>query len=309
MCEEIDIVRLNFSEGSLLILDATLFIIMYGVALNLKWQDFQAVIQRPRSPLLGLFSQFLVLPALTLGLVYVVEPCPSIALGMFLVAACPGGNISNFMSLMAKANVALSVSLSAVSTMLAIFMTPLNFAFWSGLYPPAQAIMEEINMDPVAIFVKILMILAIPLALGMWTTYRFPDFSARIAKPLNKLSIVIFGGYVVAALASNFDFFLRYVQFVILIVAAHNAIALLSGYTVASLGRLPVRDRRTLAIETGIQNSGVALVLIFGPLFEGLGGMAMIAALWGIWHIVAGLSLSTIWSRMPVKEKVAASEM
>lgn len=304
MCTELDIVRLNFSEQGLMILDMTLFFIMYGVALNLKIDDFKAVLRKPRAPLVGLISQFFLLPFLTLLLVLWLEPCASIALGMFMVAACPGGNISNFMALLAKGNVALSVSLSAISTLLSIFMTPLNFVFWSQQYEPSAQILQEIAMDPASIFLKILIILAIPLALGMWTAQRFPAFTAKAIKPVRWASIVIFGGYVVAALSINFQFFLDYVPAIVGYVFLHNLIALSSGYFFAWANRLPLADRRSIAIETGIQNSGIALVLIFGPIFGGLGGMALIAALWGIWHILAGLSLAGIWSRISVSSPI-----
>ena len=305
-CAQFDAVRLNFSETSLLILDITLFVIMFGVALNLKIEDFKRVIDQPKAPLVGLISQFLLLPALTLGLVWLIEPCPSMALGMFLVAACPGGNVSNFFSLLAKANVALSVSLSAIATLLAIFMTPFNFLFWSSFYPPAVA--KEIVMDPMVVIVKILLILGIPLVLGMWTAKKFPVLTAKINKPIRVISLLIFGGYIFGALFSNMDFFLEYVQFVILIVFIHNLIALSSGFGIASLARLPKRDRRTVSIETGIQNSGVALSLIFDKaIFDGLGGMAMIAAMWGLWHLIAGLTVSTMWSRwFPLSDSAQA---
>lgn len=304
MCEELDAVQLNFSEQGLLILDMTLFIIMFGVALNLKIDDFVAVVRKPRSPLVGLISQFLLLPALTLVLILIIKPCASIALGMFMVAACPGGNISNFMALLAKGNVALSVSLSAIATLLSIVMTPFNFVFWSGFYAPAANILQEIAMDPISIFLKILMILAIPLALGMWTAQKFPNFTSKVIGPIRTLSIVIFGGYIVAALSINFEFFLTYVPVIIGYVFVHNLVALSTGYGFAWINRLDEADRRSITIETGIQNSGIALVLIFGPIFNGLGGMALIAALWGIWHIVAGLSLAGIWTRIPISSNL-----
>jgi bile acid:Na+ symporter, BASS family len=297
MCTELDQISLNFSPTSLWWLDITLAIIMFGVALNLKVGDFRATLQRPKAPLMGLVSQLLLLPALTWLLVWVVEPCPSLALGMFLVAACPGGNISNFISLLARANVALSVSLSAISTLLSIVFTPLNFTFWANLYGPTQAMLTQIQMDPVSMFLKILIILALPLVLGMWTAHRYPQVSLRIGRVLRGASIAIFAAYVVMALASNFSTFLTYARYVILLVAGHNALALIAGYTAGRLGRLSEASCRTLSIETGIQNSGVALVLIFGPIFDGLGGMALIAAMWGLWHMVSGLSLATWWAR------------
>lgn len=296
MCNQLDQLTLNFSPTSLWWLDITLTVIMFGVALNLRLGDFRAVMAEPKAPALGLLSQLVVLPAVTLLLVWVVEPCPSLALGMFLVAACPGGNISNFMSLLARGNVALSVSLSALTTLLSVVVTPFNFAFWSGLYGPTRTLMSNIEVDPVSIFLKILIILALPLAIGMWTAHRFPRLAAQIGTPLRRLSILIFGAYVFMALYSNFDAFLNFAKYVVLLVAAHNFLALFSGYTVGKIGGLDEPSRRTLSIETGIQNSGLALVLIFSPLFDGLGGMALIAAMWGLWHIVAGLTLATIWS-------------
>lgn len=310
MCHIIDAEKLPFSPMGLLLLDISLAIIMFGVALNLKVEDFRLLLKRPLAPIIGIFSQFLVLPALTLALVWGLDWassqgwvlfCPSIALGMFLVAACPGGNVSNFMSFLAKGNVALSVSLSAFATLAAIFMTPINFLFWSGFYPPAQAMMKAIDLNPVEIFLKVLLILGIPLLIGMFVAHRYASLAEKIKKPIQQLSIVIFGIYILAALVANWDFFVEYVDNLIILVMIHNFIALTTGYSLASLGRLPTQDRRTISIETGIQNSGLALVLIFGPIFEGLGGMAMIAALWGIWHLVSGISLATIWSRRSVK--------
>ncbi|MFK7925496.1 MAG: bile acid:sodium symporter family protein [Bacteroidia bacterium] len=298
MCEEIDAIRLNFSEGSLILLDFTLAFIMFGVALNLRWEDFQRVIAKPKIPLAGVASQFLFLPALTWVLVYILEPCPSMALGMFLVAACPGGNVSNFLALMSKANVALSVSLTAIATVLSIFMTPLNFTFWASMYPPAaQMLYDDIDMDPLAIFIKVLLVLGLPLVVGMWTASKFPTFTKKALKPIQALSLLIFASYVVAAIVGNWEFIWKYVPYVIGIVFLHNALGLLTGYMSGYLVRAPQRDRRSISIETGIQNSGVALVLVFGTLFDGLGGMALIAALWGVWHLIAGISLAMIWSK------------
>ncbi len=299
MCEEFDALRLNFSPNSLHLLNITLGIIMFGVALNLTWDDFRRIVQQPKAAITGLLSQFFLLPLLTLILVWTVKPCPGMALGMFLVASCPGGNVSNFMSLMAKGNVALSVSLSAVSTLASMIMTPINFAFWSQWYPPAAAELEKIAIDPWSILSSIFLLLVLPLSLGMFFTSRFPGWSAKINKPIQRLSLVFFAGYVVAALVANWAAFVEYVGVVIVIVAAHNAVALVGGYAMASVARLSVADRRTISIETGIQNSSIALVLIFGPIFEGRGGMAMIAALWGIWHLVSGTAIATWWSRRP----------
>jgi BASS family bile acid:Na+ symporter len=298
MCEELDGLQLNFSESNLLLLDLSLAFIMFGVALNLNVEDFKRVWQHPKKALTGVFSQFLILPALTFVFVWVLKPCPSIALGMILVAACPGGNLSNFICLLARGNVALSVSLTAIASVLSVVMTPFNFTFWASLYPPAaELLFGEIQMDLGSIFLKIFLILGLPLAMGMMVATRFPKITAKITKPIRVLSLIIFASYIVGALAANWEYVVDYVQYVILIVFFHNVIALSTGYGTAWLMRLPEFDRRSISIETGIQNAGVALVLIFGEIFNGLGGMAMIAALWGIWHLLAGSALAAFWSR------------
>ena len=257
---------------------------------------------------LGVLSQFLLLPLVTFLFILILKPTPAVALGMILVAACPGGNISNFISSMGKANIALSVSLTAIATLAAIFMTPINFAFWGKLYAKSHPLLRPIEIDPIQMFKTVFIILGIPLIIGIVFSKNFPRITKKIKKPIKIFSIFIFMGYVVAALSNNFNYFIKYIHLVILIVFAHNALALLTGYSISSIFKLPKINRRSITIETGIQNSGLALVLIFNPKnfppeLE-LGGMAFIAAWWGIWHILAGLSIATIWSKKPIKEPI-----
>lgn len=293
----IDEVKLAFSPESLTLLNIILGFIMYGVALELKLDDFIRIVKQPKSPILGAISQFLLLPALTFLLVLIIRPMPSMALGMMLVAACPGGNVSNFISSLAKGNTALSVSLTALATLLAVVMTPLNFAFWGGLYGPTAEILKEIQIDIPNMIRTVFLLLGLPLILGMFTAHRFPNFTAKITRPVKILSLIFFGGFVIVALYNNFEFFLKYIHLIALIVLAHNAIGFGCGYGWGKLWKLPNKDIRALTIETGIQNSGLALVLIFSPLYNGMGGMALIAAWWGIWHMVAGGALAYFWSR------------
>lgn len=306
MCETLDAVRLNFSPEGILLLSFVLFFIMFGVALEVKLSDFTAIFRDPRRPLIGLLSQVVLLPILSLGLVWLLKPCPSMALGMMLVGCCPGGNLSNFLTSLAKGNIALSVSVSAGSTLLAIVTTPFNFAFWSQFYPPAAELMQAISIDPKDVVVTIVLILALPMAIGMWVAQRFPEFTARIFRPVKVISMLLFAGYLVAALGANFSFVINYFQYVWWLVPVHNLSALAQGYFLSMATRLNEADRRAISIETGIQNSGLALALIFSPIFNGLGGMAMIAAFWGIWHIISGFILATIWSRFdPAKYEAA----
>lgn len=290
----LDSIRLNFSQGDLLLLNLALALIMYGVALDLRWEDFRYLLKNPKGFFMGIFSQFLLLPFLTWVLISIIKPPPSVALGMFLVAACPGGNVSNFLTSLAKGNTALSVSLTGFSSILSIFSTPLNFALWAGFYEPTSLLLREISLNISDVFFTVGIILGLPLILGIFTHKRFPNFADKAAKILKPLSILIFAAFVGLAFAGNFNIFIQYIGMIFVWVLAHNFIALSAGFLTGKLGGLPIADIKTLTIETGIQNSGLGLVLIF-TYFEGLGGMAIITALWGIWHLISGMTIASLW--------------
>jgi len=293
--EEIDNITLNFNEDNIFLLNISLAIIMFGVALKLTLEDFRLVLKQPRGVIAGVLSQFLVLPGLTFILVWLMKPHPSFALGMFMVAACPGGNISNFFSANAKGNLALSVSLTAVSSVLAVFMTPINLTFWSSMYAPTADLLSSISMDLWGVLQTIIIILGIPIILGMFVRHHYEKLAKRLQPIMHWSSIIIFAAIVIMAFAANIDLFLTYIYLVVLLVFIHNAVALFSGYQIGRMFGLPEADRRSLAIETGIQNSGLGLVLIFS-FFNGLGGMALVAAWWGIWHIISGMTISYYWN-------------
>lgn len=305
--EVLDHVRLNFSQTGLLALNITIAFIMFGVALDIKLQHFKDVIMNPKSAIVGIISQFVLLPAITFGFIILLNPTPTVALGMILIAACPGGNISNFMSSLAKGNVALSVSLTAVATLAATFMTPLNFALWGKLFinhynaAGAGDYLVPIEIDFFQMVQTVVILLGIPVILGLAFSHYLPKLTQKIKKPIRQLSIVIFIGFVIILLSANFNHFIQFIHLVFAIVLIHNTLALGTGFTISSIFKLPRINRRTITIETGIQNSGLALVLMFNPkIFPPeleLGGMTIIAAWWGVWHIISGLALSTIWSK------------
>lgn len=291
----IDLVKLNFDPNSLMILNISVGFIMFGVALELKIADFKRILQNPVSVGLGVLSQFILLPLLTYLLCLIWKPAPSLALGMILIAACPGGNISNFMSLWAKGNAALSVTLTAIATFLAMFMTPFNFAFYGSLYAPD--LIQTINLDYFEMIKLVIILLGIPLLGGMLFNHYLPKITAKLLKPIKILSIVIFTAIVIIAILNNKEHFAEWVPVVIGLVFVHNLVALATGFSLGKLFKRNLKDTKTLAIETGIQNSGLGLALIFS-FFGGLGGMAIVAAWWGIWHILAGLTIATLFSKM-----------
>lgn len=296
---EIDAVRINFSAQNLLLLNVSLGVIMFGVALKLTVEDFTELFRHPKTVLIGVCSQYIVLPALTFLLVWGFKPIPSIALGMILVAACPGGNISNFMSMNAEGNTALSVTLTALSTVLAIVFTPLNLALWGGLYEPASDLLTTVDVSFWSVFKTVTLILGIPLVLGMSVRQVAGDHARRLSRVIHVTSILLFAGIVVFALRANFQYLIGYLGVVFDLVLIHNGVALLAGYQFAYWANLSRPSCKTLALETGIQNSGLGLILIFN-FFDGLGGMAIVAGWWGVWHIVSGLGLSFFWRSRPM---------
>jgi BASS family bile acid:Na+ symporter len=297
--EAVDQVQLNFDPATLTLLNVLIGLIMFGVALDIRAEDFKRVIRDPRGPLIGLGAQFILLPAMTFVLVLIIEPLPSIALGMMMVAACPGGNFSNFLAHYAKANSALSVSMTAISTALAVVMTPANLSFWGGLNPSTAAILRQVDLDPFALFRTILTILGVPLVVGMLVASKKPAIAARLRQPMKVFSLTAFGLFIVGALIGNWQHFLQNVGYVAFAVALHNALGLALGYWSGRMLGCHRYDARAISIEVGIQNSALALVLIFS-FFDGLGGMAIIAAWWGVWHLISGLTVATYWSKRPV---------
>ncbi len=303
----LDQVRLNFSPQGLFIINAAIGFMMLGVALDLKLDDFKRIFAKPKAPAVGLFAQFILLPAFTFLLVLLIKPAPSIALGMILVAACPGGNLSNILTHLAKGNTAVSISMTAVSTIFAIVMTPLNLAIWGGLNPETDAILRKVSLSPFDVFVTIFIILGIPTALGMTLSRIFPGMADKVRRPFKIFSLIFFIIIVAGALLANWQNFLNYVNIVILAVFLHNLLALNTGWWAAKLLRLNERDSRAVSIEVGIQNSALGLVLVFN-FFGGLGGMAILVAWWGTWHIISGLAAAFFFSRRKIPEGEVAED-
>ena len=292
----IDSIKINFDTEGLWILNIALAIIMFGVALSIKIDDFKLLIKKPKILFVGIFSQFFLLPALTFVAILIIKPHPSFALGMMMIAACPGGNISNFFSKMANGNAALSVSLTAFATLICIIMTPFNLQFYGGLYEPTNAILKTVELDPFSLFKLVLLILGVPLILGMLTNIYFEETAKKIEKKLKPFSMIIFLALIVIAVYDNLDIFLNYIHLVAGLVIFHNIGAYCIGFYTAKTFGLEKRDRKTISMETGIQNGGLGLLLIF-QFFDGLGGMALFAAFWSIWDIFSGLVLATFWTK------------
>lgn len=308
----IDAIKVNMNEAGMNVINIVLAFVMFGVALGIKPQTFADVFKKPKSVILGIICQIFLLPALTFLLTITFDGwiSPMIALGMILVASCPGGNISNFITSLSRGNTELSVSLTAFNTAACIFTTPMNFAFWGGLYlkfAEKSLTLPELSIPFWEIFKTIVILLGIPLVLGMLCSQYLPKVAAKLKKPMQYLSVAFFIVMVVLTFGNNIDAFMKCIRYIFLIVLVHNLLALGIGFVTGTAFRIPYKDRRTITIETGIQNSGLGLVLlfnpaIFGPEWANNGGMVVITAWWGVWHIISGLTLAYIWRLRGRKE-------
>ena len=304
----LDALEVTMNGGSTL-LNAVLALVMFGVALGIKPATFLDIIKNPKSIITGIVCQLVFLPALTLVLIMALGNwiSPMIALGMILVASCPGGNISNFITSLSRGNSELSVSLTAFNTAVCIFTTPLNFAFWGKMYLNFAGNhyigeLPELQIPLGDIFQSIFIIMGIPLVLGILCGHYLPKVARFLKKPLQYLSIVVFIAMVIIIFTGNLDVFMVCIKYIFLVVLIHNLLALGIGFGTSTLLKLPYKDRRTITLETGIQNSGLGLVLLLNPnifpevgAWANNGGMLVITAWWGVWHIISGLTLAFAW--------------
>ena len=293
---DLDQLRINFSPEQLTLLNIVLAFILFGVALDLKPEDFKRIFQAPRAVLTGFFSQYIFLPLLTLAMIAVFKPQPSLALGMILVAVCPGGNISNFMTHLARGNIALSVTLTSTTTLAAIILTPLTFSFWSSLVPQAQELRASIYVEPGQMFKTILQLIFVPVVLGMGAKRFFPKMAFWLHRPIRILSLAVFILFIAVAIQGNWENIKTYLSKIFLLVLIYNALAMAGGYFLARLFRLPETDARAISMETGIHNTGLGLILVFN-FFGGLGGMALMLAWWGIWDLISSFVVGVWWNR------------
>ena len=298
----IDDVTLNFNESSLLVLSFVIAIIMFGIALDMKVSDFRAVKKMPKAMAVGIAAQFILLPAITFGLTLLLDVQASIAMGMILVACCPPGSISNVMTYRADGNVALSVSMTAISNLLAIFLMPLNIALWGGLHPDAQHILTDVELSAIEMLLEIVLIIGVPFLIGLTIAERRPGFAKRVQPTVKRFSLLALLAFILIALFSNFDVFKDYIPIIALAVFLHDSLALALGYGIGASFRLAEANRRAITFEVGVRNTGLGLGIVFS-FFDGLGGMAMVAGWWGIWDIIAGLALSGWWTRRPTGQR------
>ncbi len=285
-----------FDASSQGLLNLVLASIILGVALDIHWRDFKAILSMPKAIIAGLSAQFLALPFLTTLLTLYTDLSAGIELGMILVASCPGGAVSNFITHLSKGNTALSISMTAASSALATFMLPINFVFWSQVNPVTNEMMQSIDVDGSALFLNLLLVLALPLIVGLWIQAQWPKLAQPLHKVLKTTSMLVLVAFVVVAVYRNLEAFKASFELMFFVVLVHNAIAYLLGFSAGKFAGIRNRDVKATTIEVGMQNSSLAIAIVFTQ-FNGEAGMALISAFWGTWHLVSGFTIAYVFSR------------
>ena len=292
-------VGLALPPGALVGVNLLLAVIMVGVALELDLRELRHAFLVPLGPLIGLLAQVVLLPAASFLLIRLLDPTPAVALGMLIVACAPGGAVSNVLTHLARANASLSIALTGLSTAVAAATTPFNLAFWGSRLPSVDPLLRAVALDPLELLGLLLLVLALPVAVGVALQVRAPGLTRRLIPPLRAVAALGLLALVIGALIANAGHILAAVGSVALAVVAHNALGLLLGNGAGRLVGLPRRDQRALALEVGMQNSALSLTVAL-TFFGHLPAAALVAAFWGIWHVVAGLVLARVWSGRPL---------
>lgn len=280
--------EIHYDASQQWVLSLTLALMVLGLALDVRPRDFLNVAKTPKAPMIGLFAQFLLLPAFTCLLTLILDLPSGIELGMILVAACPGGALSNFITHLSGGSTALSISITAISSAVAVVLLPVNFVFWASLNPVANQLLLDINVSAADILASLILVLALPLILGFLIQYYAPKVAQALHGVLKYLSLIALFVFIFIAIYRNQEHFVEHFSMLFFVVLAHNALALSIGYLFSTATKLNSADKKAVTLEVGMQNSSLAIAIVFTQ-FDGQYAMALISAFWGTWHIVSGL--------------------
>lgn len=266
-------------------------IVMFGMGMTLKLDDFKLILQHPKGVVIGIVSQFVIMPLLAFALAKVFNLPPEIAVGVILVGCCPGGTSSNVMTFLAKGNTALSVTITSCTTLLAPFVTP------ALIYLLAS---EWLPVSFMAMFMSVIKVVLIPIILGIIAQFLFKPLVAKSVDILPTVSVVAIVMIVAAVVSGSRDKILETGLIIFAIVILHNGLGYLIGFLVAKLFKLKYDDQKAISIEVGMQNSGLGAQLAmahFDPV------SAVPSAIFSFWHNISGPILATYWgSKANTKE-------
>ena len=292
----IDAAQFSFSPTAGLVVAFMVGLLVFAVALDLQWAQIRHVLGAPRAPAIGLVAQFLILPAVAFLVGRAIVDTPSVALGLLLVACCPGGALSNYFTGIAKGDVATSISMTATSTIACVLVTPLLFGGWASMNPVTSALLHAIEIDATRVIGVLMIMMVVPVTLGMLIAARRPTLARRMRKWVRRVSMMIFGTVVAVVLGQNAGLLLDYAPEALVPVVSTFAVAVALGWALAYVARLERAERRAVALEVAMQNVGLAIGTAVA-FFPSLAGVAVTAALWGVVHLIGGFALAAFWAR------------
>ena len=267
-------------------------IVMFGMGMTLKLSDFKVVFTKPKAVIVGILSQFVIMPVLAFVLAFVFQLPAELAVGVILVGSCPGGTSSNVMTYLAKGDVALSVGMTACTTIMAPVVTPLLVLLFAG---------QTVDVDVLEMFLSIVQVVLVPIAAGFLINYFFEKVAAACASVLPLVSVVGISLIIMAVVAANQAKLLTVGPLIILVVMLHNVLGYALGYLVGRVLRLTKEQMRTLSIEVGMQNSGLASSLATVH-FASMPLAAVPGAVFSVWHNISGAVYANILARSAGKD-------
>lgn len=292
--EPIDQALFNFSPTAGLAVAVMVGFLVFAVALDLTWDQFRRVLKSPKAPGVGLLAQYLILPAAAFGIGMLMAATPSIALGLLLVSCCPAGALSNYLTGVARGSVAISVSMTAISTLFSIVVTPLLFAFWASMNPETRAVIERIEIEPVRVMMVLLIMLIVPVSAGMLIRARNHVTADNIRHWVRRIAGLVFAVVVAILLLGNISVLGSFASIALPPVLVTFTVAVLLGWGLAQVSGLKAADRRAVTLEVAFQNVALAIGLAVA-FFPQLAGVAITSILWGVVHLTVGFAIAAMY--------------
>ena len=270
-------------QASTLFLAISIMIIMAGMGLGLTLQDFKRVAENPKPVLIGLFNQIIILPLVGFGLCVLFKPEPFIAIGLMMLVACPGGTSSNIIAFLAKGDLPLSISLTAINSLITIFTIPLIINFSFGYFENEMGSVEPPALD---IFKSLIAVIAVPLTIGMLIKKKAPGFADKMEAPVRNASAILLAIVIVVILVNEFDLFIANIGATLGILVSLSTITMGLGFLTSKWLNLTAKQALTIAIESGIQNGTLTISLAVITIANS--DLAIVAAIYGpIMYIMA----------------------
>ncbi|MGN8007569.1 bile acid:sodium symporter family protein [Acinetobacter sp. 22301] len=261
-------------------------IIMLGMGMTMTVDDFKGVLQSPKAVLIGVVAQFVVMPGLAYALCKLFNLPPEIAVGVILVGCCPGGTASNVITYMAKGNVALSVACTSVSTLLAPILTPAIFYLLAS---------QWLKIDAASMFISISQVVLLPIVIGLILRTWLKRQVESYIQVMPLVSVIAIVAIVAAIIGGSKAAILQSGLLILVVVILHNGLGYLLGFTAARFFKLPYADSKAIAIEVGMQNSGLGVALA-AVHFAASPITAVPSAIFSLWHNISGPALATYWA-------------